>query len=51
MNGKKDKEPFSDLRWREWPHDGIKKFGKPNPKVKAFIDNYFKEQKEKNSND
>ncbi|MBD0968127.1 hypothetical protein HYQ59_0399 [Lactobacillus crispatus] len=44
-----EKKPFSDPRWREWPGKGIKKFGQPNPKVKAFIDNYFKEQKKKHN--
>lgn len=50
MNGKKDKKPFSDPRWREWPGKGIKKFGKPNKQVKEFIDKYFEGQ-EKDQNE
>lgn len=47
MNGKKDKKPFSDPRWREWPKTGIKFGGKANPEVKAFLDKYFAEEDKK----
>lgn len=45
----KDRKPFTDKRWREWPTTGIKTGGKPKKEVHQAIQKWLKENTTKHS--